>query len=419
MPKDLPEGEGKQLVSTRCTVCHTPDRIVVSRLDREHWQHTIAAMRANMHAVNMPDLTDAEVGQALDYLAANFKPTVPVDANSRLPRTLMQSESLKYRVVQYTLVNGYAEPHDVAVDPKGNGWVAERAGKIGHLDPKTLEFAEISPPPGPAKAENQRLGNPQIDPKGMMWFPDGPNGRWLSYDTNTGKFDIYEWPKGAPGAAGGNSLTLHPNGTIWETSGSSVRMLNPATKDWKFFDAPTFVKTKQATGNYGIAVAGDGTVWFAESEVSQMGKIDPATGTVQEFKIPFDGVAFPRRMNTDAAGNVWVGLWNAGRLMKIDYETNKMTLYAPPTKTAGNYSVSVDKKNDLVWVSEQQVDKIARFNPNTGDWVEFPLPESQSDPRRIEVDPHNPNRIWWTGDTSARMGFIEVLSANRDNKSSD
>jgi streptogramin lyase len=56
----------------------------------------------------------------------------------------------------------------------------------------------------------------------------------------------------------------------------------------------------------------------------------------------------------DARGDLWVGLWNGGRLMKIDYETDKMTLYAPP----GMYSVSVEKKNNLVWVSEQQVDKI-------------------------------------------------------------
>jgi hypothetical protein len=31
----------------------------------------------------------------------------------------------------------------------------------------------------------------------------------------------------------------------------------------------------------------------------------------------------------DARGDLWVGLWNGGRLMKIDYETDKMTLYAP------------------------------------------------------------------------------------------
>ena len=74
--------------------------------------------------------------------------------------------------------------------------------------------------------------------------------------------------------------------------------------------------------------------------------------------------------------------------------------------------MSVDRKNNLIWVSEQQADKIARFNPKTGEWVEFPLPDSESDPRRIEVDQNNPNRVWWSGNLAARTGFVEVLSGN-------
>jgi len=44
--------------------------------------------------------------------------------------------------------------------------------------------------------------------------------------------------------------------------------------------------------------------------------------------------------------------------------------------------------------------------------VEFPLPDSESDPRRLEIDPNNPNRVWWSGNLSGRMGFVEVLSGN-------
>ena len=84
-----------------------------------------------------------------------------------------------------------------------------------------------------------------------------------------------------------------------------------------------------------------------------MSRIDPATGKVEEYKIPFDGVAYPRRMSHDARGDIWVGLWNAGLLMKIDYETKQMTFFAPPTETSGTYSVTVDRKNNLIWVSEQ------------------------------------------------------------------
>jgi len=70
----------------------------------------------------------------------------------------------------------------------------------------------------------------------------------------------------------------------------------------------------------------------------------------------------------------------------------------------------VDKKNNFIWVSEHQVDRIARFNPSTEEWVEFPLPEAESDPRRIDIDPANPNRIYFSGNTPGRVGFVEVLA---------
>jgi len=50
-----------------------------------------------------------------------------------------------------------------------------------------------------------------------------------------------------------------------------------------------------------------------------------------------------------------------------------------------------------------------RFDPATETWTEFSLPIVESDARRIELDPTNPNRIWWSGDTSTHLGYIEVL----------
>ena len=41
--------------------------------------------------------------------------------------------------------------------------------------------------------------------------------------------------------------------------------------------------------------------------------------------------------------------------------------------------------------------------------VEFPLAEAESDPRRIDIDPTNPNRIFFAGNIPGRVGFIEVL----------
>jgi virginiamycin B lyase len=412
--KDLPEGDGKKLIAARCTTCHDTERFVGFHMSHDRWAFTVRRMRGRIRTAKIRDLTPEEAKLAIDYLSTNFPPTRTVDLNDRLPRTLLEGKALHYRVVQYDIsdTNLGAEPHDVAVDPHGNGWVSQRTGKLGKLDPKTLEYTEVSIPAGVAADDGQVLGNLQIDAKGQLWVPDGPNYRWLDYDVNTGKFTTYDWPKDNRADAGGNSMLIHPNGTIWETAGNQVRMLNTSTKEFKFFDPPSYVATQKPTGAYGITVAGDGSVWWAEDMADSMSRIDPATGKVEEYKIPFDGIAYPRRMSHDARGDLWVGLWNAGLLMKIDYETKQMSFFAPPTETSGTYSVTVDRKNNLIWVSEQMADKIARYNPKTGEWIEFPLPDSESDPRRLEIDPNNPNRVWWSGNLAARMGFVEVLPAN-------
>ena len=96
--------------------------------------------------------------------------------------------------------------------------------------------------------------------------------------------------------------------------------------------------------------------------------------------------------------------------MKVDHKTKQMTIYSPPTSVIGSYSVVVDKKQNYVWMSGQQADMIVRFDPKTEEWVEFPLAEAESDARRIDIDPTNPNRIYWAGNIPGRMGFIEVLS---------
>jgi virginiamycin B lyase len=406
---DLPVGKGKELVEARCTTCHDVQRIVVKRTSRDEWDHIIARMRGTMAITQVPDISNEDAATVAEYLTASFKPEHPVGPNDRLPRELLTGKALKYRAVTYDLVNHFAEPHDTAADPTGNAWVAERAGKLGRFNPKTYEFVEISPPPGPAAANRQRLGNPQIDKNGILWVADGPNGRWLSYDTKYDKFSSFQWPKGH-GNAGGNSMAVSPDGKIYATGlGKEVRVLDPTTAEYKFYPSPS-AGGKKEPGAYGIAVAGDGSVWWAEDNIDLMGRLDPVTGKIEEYKIPYEGGhAFPRRMNSDANGDLWVALWQAGKLMKIDHKTKEMKIFSPPTPNAGAYSVVVDKKNDLVWVSEHKVDKIARFNPKTEEWVEFPLPEAQSDPRRVDLDPTNPNRVYFSGNTAGRVGFVEVL----------
>jgi streptogramin lyase len=116
-------------------------------------------------------------------------------------------------------------------------------------------------------------------------------------------------------------------------------------------------------------------------------------------------------MQSDANGDLWVGLWEAGKLMKIDHKTREMTIFSPPTPNGGAYTVTTDKtgRSPYIWFSSQKADLMVRFDPRNSTFVEFPLPYAESDARRVEMDPTNPNRIFFSGNTSDRIGFIEYL----------
>jgi virginiamycin B lyase len=411
----LPDGEGKPIIQAKCVTCHDAQRIARVRADQARWQTILQNMRAYAQgSTAAKPLTDDEAKTVMAYVVANFsggtggksKP----DPNSRLPRTLLKGDATRYIAVEYELPNSDVEPHEITVDNDGNGWVTQRVGgKLGRLDAQTLTYSEIPPPA--AQSNTVRLNAINRAPDGKLWFIDGgPNRRWLSYDPKTKQFEVYDLPKLKSGSASGNTMRVHPNGTVWMNSIASnqVIRLDPKTREFAVFEVPAGVKRGRTANPYGMAISGDNKVWFIENAVNQMGRIDPETGKIDEFPI-FVPNAVARKGGMDSAGNVWVGLHGAGKLMKIDYKTTRMTVYDPPSEDAGVYSVQGDPKSTLVWFSEQHVDKIARFDPKTEAFTEFPLANAESDPRRIEVDPTNPNRIWWSGNLSGRMGYVELL----------
>jgi virginiamycin B lyase len=410
-PPILPAGEGKAIVEAKCNQCHFLRRLTQMRWTHDNWEKKIAWMRERIHErPGTVDLTDQEVKTVVDYLAANFSDTTPkADPNGRLSRTVLQGAAARYIAVDFAVPNPDAALHDIAVDSQGVAWVNQlNVYGLGKFDPKTYEYSQIPPPAGDTKVGVlNHMGPPTRGVGDSIWMTEvGANRRWLQFDTKYQQFTAY--PALIKGSLNGNSMKADPNGKmVWSTAGTRIVGLNIETKQFVAYDIPHFLETKRNPGAYGLDVAGDGRVWFVEREANKIGRLDPATGKIDEFKTP--GVDVPRRMGADWDGNIWVGFHETGKLVKFDQKTAQMTAYLPPTENNGAYHVVADAKNKVLWLTEQTADKIARFDPKTETWTEFSLPIVESDARRIELDPTNPNRIWWSGDTSSHLGYIEVL----------
>src|SRR6266700_1834102 len=411
----LAEGEGKAIIEAKCMTCHDAQRIVRSRGNEARWQQVLRTMTlyAQGSTVAKP-LAGDEEKVLLAYLSSNYAPTPgsakpKPDPFSRLPRTLLPPEARGYMVVEYELLNPRAEPHEVAADSNGNGWVSQRVGgRLGRLDHETLAYVEFEPPAGSSPVV--RLNGIRRGNSGELWMVDGgPNRRWLSFDPKYERFTAYNLPPTRSGGASGNTMRVHPDNTVWLAAigSNQVIRLDPATKQFTVYDVPVGVKNNRNATPYGMAIGGDGNIRVVENAFDQIARIDRTTGRFDEFPL---GVKNPvaRKLGADWDGNLWVGLHGAGKLLRVDYKTLKMTEFTPPSKDAGVYLAEPDLKNHLIWTTLHHVDKLGRLDPATGTWSEYPLMLAETDVRRIDLDPTNPKRVWYSGVLSSRVGYVEL-----------
>ena len=65
----MPDGDGKKLITAKCQLCHTLERVVTSHRTKDDWDAVISLMIEQGAA-----LTDDEKKTVVDYLAANYPP---------------------------------------------------------------------------------------------------------------------------------------------------------------------------------------------------------------------------------------------------------------------------------------------------------------------------------------------------------
>ncbi len=410
MADSVPDGPAKDIIMARCVACHTEARVISRRVGAEAWADTMDDMRLRAAVVGIPPITEEEAEIVIDFLVENYLPLPPPDPNSRFPRELQAEEAWNYRVVQYELEDALVENHDIEVDPWGVGWSNQRrGGKLGRFDPVTYEFSEIELPPN--QTGLIRPGNPRITEDGIMWITEPFGNRWLRYDIANDEWTDYPFPSDQiRGTSYGNTMLVHPDGTVWGSGPGAARRFNPVSGEWDAWDTPSWTATQMNPGGYGLAIAGDGRVWMAQNQVDRIARIDPDSGDVTEFPIPVEGTNYPRRMAHDPDGNVWAALWSSGKILRIDYQTEDISVIEPPIPHNGAYALDFNESNGLMWTTFHTRDILASYEPDTGEWRTYPLPQAETDSRRVEVDQFRPNRVWWSSVAyQARMGFLELL----------
>jgi virginiamycin B lyase len=130
--------------------------------------------------------------------------------------------------------------------------------------------------------------------------------------------------------------------------------------------------------------APDGSIWWAGQFANLIGRLDPATGEMKEYKLPPN--AMPHTVEIDAKGIPWyTGNKNAS-IGKVDPTTGKVTAYQMPDPAAKDPHTMVFDKQGIAWFTLQLSNMVGRLEPETGDIKLATLPAPDSRPYGIKID---------------------------------
>jgi len=121
-------------------------------------------------------------------------------------------------------------------------------------------------------------------------------------------------------------------------------------------------------------------VFYASLAGSYVGAIG-GDGSVDVLSPPSNNQG-ARRVWSDSSGAVWVSEWNTGNISRYQPDSGEWTTWPLPDDSAAAYAVFVDDA-DIVWVSDFASNSILRFDPISERFIVLELPHEPGEVRQI------------------------------------
>ena len=453
LPDDTTEDRRmRDVVHNNCTGCHLTGFVLTKRFDSAGWGIILNTMLNYKMEPTGPNhkLISAYKEDLVGYLTKVRGPEQSPMKFKPLPR--LSGESAAVVVTEFDIPPGN-EPdfvlspdtsnwtegiatmseaevlHDALIGKDGNIYFSDNSTPertIGRLDPKTGRVTGFKLADKDGNAV--RTHGTWLDPKGNIWFTNGTESTMVMFDPKTEQFKRFPKQMGDGAGRVGGGLEVDSKGMIWTSANIGAVRLNPQTGEYTDYKSIT-----KGGSPYGVTVDSEDNAWVAQLGGDKLMVINGKNGEVGEVSLSpmMDGVSAkdkeigersgaitnaaplyfkgPRRLGADKNGDaVWVAEFWAGNLAKVDIHTRKVTEYKVPYRYSHPYAVAVDK-NHMVWLCLMNSDRIARFNPKTEQFTEFPLPSLGTNVRRLDIDNSTtPPTVWvpYTGvNKIARMEF--------------
>ena len=417
---------------SECGVCHSMSRILKSTHDPEEWKAVILRMRNHTPAANdtHPDSLPFHVPLGpSDEALANYLATINLSTKSEWdyqfkPYPRPKGESTKVIITEYDLPRRDGEPHDAVMDSEGMIWYADFVAPIlGRLNPRTGEFKEWPLPEIKAGFPPGSLGV-ALDPKGNPWIGRAFQGGVATMDKKTEKITSYRIPKEFDNEFVRNTfIAVGNDGTVCfdDPFNRNIFVLDPETgkvngypayPGWKFD-----LGTRNGTGPngekdthfmYGVAMDSKGICYWGDTANRNIGAIDTRTGKTELYPTPTPN-SFPHRIEMAADDQLWFAEINAKKIGHFDTKTKKFQEWAA-LGDDDPYGVALDSAG-FAWTGGTPTDYVTRLNPKTGQMIQYLLPNSNVNIRRVRTyDLTNPPSMLIGENHQAKIALIQSLN---------
>ena len=147
----------------------------------------------------------------------------------------------------------------------------------------------------------------------------------------------------------------------------------------------------------------DGTIWWAGMYASLMGRLNPATGEMREYKL--DPAARPHSIIDDASGNIWYTGNGNGTVGKLEPATGKITVYPMPDPNARDPHTPLFNRDGHLWFTLQVSNMLGRLIPDTGEIKLVTMPTERARPYGIKED--SQGALWIAYNGSHKIARID------------